>query len=185
MKRAILLLLAIVLIVVAPYFIKPTMTFGLITGISMNPVLKEGDIITYEEISPSAVKVGDIIVYRIPLLTRKLYNCPPIVAHRVVEIKDAAKGLHYRTKGDNSPASDPWSVRPCDLVGKVSRQISYLGFTLLFLQSRPGLIFIITTLFASALCLYADELSQGRQKLQVSLPLAIEENRHSKSKYIS
>lgn len=185
MKRAILFFLAIVLIVFAPYFVKPTMPFGLVTGISMNPVLKEGDIITYEEISPSEVKVGDIIVYSIPPLTQKHYNFPPIVAHRVVEIGDAATGLHYRTKGDNSPAPDPWSVRPCDLIGKVSRQISYLGFTLLFLQSRPGLISIIITLFASALCLYADELSQGRQKLQMRLSLAIEKNKHSKSKYIS
>lgn len=185
MKRAILLFLAIVLIVVAPYFIKPTMRFGLVTGISMNPVLKEGDIITYEEIPPSEVKVGDIIVYRIPTLTRKHYNCPPIIAHRVVEIRDAAIGLHYRTKGDNSLAPDPWSVRPCDLIGKVSRQISYLGFTLLFLQSRTGLTSIIITLFVSALCLYADEFSQVRQKLQMRLSLAIEKNKHSKSKYIS
>ena len=185
MKRAILFILAIVLIIAAPYFIKQPMPFTPITGVSMNPVLREGDLIAYEEVSPSEVEVGDIIVYSIPPLIQKHYNCPPVVAHRVVEIRDTAMGLYYRTKGDNNPAQDPWSVRPYDLIGKVSQRISYLGFLLLFLQSRPGLICIVITLFASALCLYADELSQGRQKLQMRLSLAIEKNKHSKSKYIS
>ena len=169
MRRAILFLLAIVLISAAPHFIKQPMPFAPVTGISMTPVFKEGDLIMYEKISPSEVEVGDIIVYNIPLLTQKLYNYPTVVAHRVVGITDTTMGLHYRTKGDNNPVKDPWSIYPRDIIGKVSQRISYLGFPLLFLQGRQGAIFIIITLFVSALCLYADELSQGRQKLQMRL----------------
>lgn len=163
MKRAILFFLAIVLIMAAPYFMKRPMPFTLIKGTSMNPVLKEGDLVTYEEISPSEVEVGDIIVYSVPPLIQKHYSCPPIVAHRVVAIRNIATGLYYRTKGDNNPAPDPWSVQHRDVMGKVSQRIPYLGFPLLFLQSRPGLILVIITLLVSALCFYGDELSQGRR----------------------
>lgn len=185
MRRAILFLLAIVLIIAAPRFIKQPMPFAPVTGISMTPVFKEGDLITYEKISPSEVEVGDIIVYSIPPLTQKHSNYPPVVAHRVVEIRDTTMGLHYRTKGDNNPAQDPWSVYPGDIIGKVSQQISYLGFPLLFLQGSPGPIFIIMMLFASALCLYADELNQGRRKLQIRLfsPM-IERNKRSNNRVV-
>ena len=133
----------------------------------------------YEEISPSEIEVGDIIVYSIPPLIQKHYNCPPVVAHRVVEIRDTTTGLYYRTQGDNNPAQDPWSVHHCDLMGKVSQQIPYLGFPLLFLQSRPGLILIIITLFVSALCLYATEFNQGMRKLQRRLAPVIGGNKRS------
>ncbi len=161
------MLLAVVLVIAAPHFIKQPIPFAPVTGISMAPVFKEGDLITYEKISPSEVEVGDIIVYSIPPLTQKHYDCPPVVAHRVIGIRDTAMGLHYRTKGDNNPAQDPWSVRHCDVMGKVSQRISYLGFPLLFLKSRPGLILIVVMFFASALCFYADELSQIRWKVPV------------------
>ena len=169
MKRAILFLLAIVFITVAPHFIKQPMLFAPVMGVSMAPVLKEGDLITYEKISPYDVEVGDIIVYNIPALTQRYYDCSPVVVHRVVEIRDTNRGLHYRTKGDNNPAQDPWSVRHCDIIGKVSQRISYLGFSILFLRSRPGLILIVIMFFASALCFYADELSQIRWKVPVRL----------------
>ena len=147
MRRATLFLLAIVLIIAAPRFIKQPMPFAPVTGISMTPVFKEGDLITYEKISPSEVEVGDIISYRIPPLTQKYYNSPPVIAHRVVEIKDTTTGLIYRTKGDNNPREDPWSVRDFDLIGKVDQQIPYLGFLILFLQSTPGRIFALIAMF--------------------------------------
>lgn len=167
MRRAILLSLAVMLVFVAPCFIKQPVPFAPVAGISMSPVLEEGDLILYEDVSPSGVEVGDIVVYSVPSLVQKYYNCPPVVAHRVVEIRDTADGLYYRTRGDSNPAQDPWNVRHCDVMGKVTQRISYLGFLPLFFQSRPGLVFILITFFASALCLYADELSRVRWKLRL------------------
>jgi hypothetical protein len=83
----------------------------------------------------------------------------------VVEIRGTTTGLYYRTKGDNNPAQDPWSVGYGDVIGKVSQRISYLGFPLLFLKSLPGLTLIVMMFFASILCFYADELSQIRWKV--------------------
>jgi len=138
MKRAILFPLTIALVIAVFYFTKQPMPFSAIVGTSMNPVLNMEDLITNEQISPSEVEVGDIIIYRIPPPTQTYYKCPPVVAHRVVEIKNITTGLIYRTKGDNNPSEDPWSVRDCDLMGKVDQQIPYLGFPILFLQSSSG-----------------------------------------------
>jgi signal peptidase len=167
MRRAILFLLAVVLIIAAPHFIKQLMPFASVTGTSMAPSVKEGDLIKYEKISPSEIEVGDIIVYRIPPLVQKYRDCPLVVTHRVVEIRGTTVGLYYRTKGDNNPAQDPWSVEYGDIIGKVSQQISYLGFPLLFLKSRSGLTLIVIMFFASALCFYAGELSQIRWKAPI------------------
>jgi len=62
----------------------------------------------------------------------------------------------------------------------VSKQISYIGFPLLFFQSQQGIIFIIVALSLLALYLYADEISRGRQVVHKGIfaPI-IEENRHT------
>ncbi len=157
-KQAILLFLAIALVITAFYFVKHSMPFSVIVGTSMNPVLNTGDLITNEEISPSEVAVGDIIAYRIPPMLQKYYKCLPVVAHRVIEIKDTTTGLIYRTKGDNNPREDPWSVRDCDLIGKVDQQIPYLGFPILFLQSSSGRLFALIAVFLFALNFYTGTL---------------------------
>ncbi len=157
-QQAILLLLTIVLVITVFYFVKHPISFLAVVGTSMNPVLNTGDLITNEEILPSEVAVGDIIVYRIPPLLQKYYKCLPVVAHRVIEIKDTTTGLIYRTRGDNNPSEDPWSVRDCDLIGRVGQQIPYLGFPILFLQSSSGRVFALITGFLFALNFYASTL---------------------------
>ena len=137
-------------------------------GTSMEPELEEGNLILIEEVSPSEVKVGDIIVFTIPAAVREHYNYPPVLAHRVIRV-DTRYGITFRTQGDNTAGEDPFTVRAEDLMGTVSQQIPYLGFPLLFMQSDLGLIFIIIGLFLLALYLYADELSRGRQTVQRGL----------------
>ncbi len=169
MKRALLFLLAIVIIIAAPHFIKQQFSFMSVTGISMTPALEEGDLVIYERISPHDVKVGDIIIYNIPSLNKRYFDSPPAVAHRVVEIRETATGLLYRTRGDNNPAQDPWSVRQCDIMGKVSQRISYLGFPLHFFKSRLGMVVIVLLFITSALCFYADVLNKIRRKVPMKL----------------
>ena len=165
MQRAILFFLAIALVITGFYFVKHPMPFSVIVGTSMNPVLKMGALITNEEIPPSEVKVGDIIVYRMPPLTQKYYKCLPVIAHRVVEVRDTTAGLIYRTKGDNNSIEDPWSVRDCDLIGKVDQQIPYLGFPILFMQNNSGLIFAPIAVFLLVFILCSSNLIRGRRKL--------------------
>ena len=135
-----------------------------VTGNSMMPALEEGDLVIFERISANDLEVGDIIIYNIPSMNKRYLDSPQVVAHRMVEIRETTVGLLYRTRGDNNPAQDPWSVRQSDIIGKVSQRISYLGFPLLFLKSPPGMVVIVLMLLASVISFYFDELGRIRLK---------------------
>jgi len=180
MKRALRLILIIVACVAGFLSIRGTMPFIPVFGTSMEPELKAGNLILIEEVSPSEVKVDDIIVFSIPAAVREYYNYPPVVAHRVIKVRTSETGLTFRTKGDNT-GEDPFTVRPQDLRGMVSQQIPYLGFPFLFFQSNQGLIFIIIALCLFALYLYAEELGRAKRKVHRGLfAPVIEESRRSR-----
>jgi len=165
MKRAVGLILIIAIVIVGFLSIRGIMPFMAIFGTSMQPEYEPGDLILIEEVSPSDIEVGDVIVYTVPPMVRSVYNYPLVVAHRVIRVDTTQGTISFRTKGDNT-GEDPFTVRPEDLRGQVSNGIPYLGFPLLFLQSDYGLIFVVIGLSLLALYLYADELSRGRQTVQ-------------------
>ena len=135
MKRALALIVIIAACVAGFLSIRGTMPFMPVFGISMEPELQAGDLILIEEIAPYDVEVGDIVVFTIPSAVREYYNYPAVIAHRVIDVRTSENRLTFRTKGDNS-GEDPFTVRPQDLRGQVSKQIPYLGLPLLFFQSR-------------------------------------------------
>lgn len=161
-QRAVILILIVAICVVGFLSIRGTMPFMAVFGTSMEPELQVGNLILIEEVSPSDIEEGDIIVYTIPAAVREHYNYPQIIAHRVIHVQTSEKGVTFRTKGDNT-GEDPFTVRPQDLRGVVSKQIPYLGFPLLFFQSQQGLIFVVVSLLLFALYLYANELGRGGQ----------------------
>ncbi|MFC1932541.1 signal peptidase I [Chloroflexota bacterium] len=168
MKRALMLTAIVAACVIGFLSVRGTMSFMAVFGISMEPELHAGNLILIEEISPYDVEVGDIVVFTIPSAVREYYNYPQVVAHRVIKINTSEDGVTFRTKGDNS-GEDPFTVRPQDLRGQVSKQIPYLGLPLLFFQSKQGLIFIVVALSLLVLYLYADELGKGRQMVHRGL----------------
>ena len=161
-KRTLVLIVVVAICIAGFLSIRGAMPFIAIFGISMEPELNAGDLILIEKLSPSDVEVGDIIVFTIPQAVREYYNYPQVVAHRVISVRQSESGVTFRTKGDNT-GEDPFSVRPQDIRGQVSTQISYLGFPLLFFQSQQGVMFIIVALSLLALYLYSNEIARGRQ----------------------
>ena len=182
MKRALALALIIATVIVGFLSIRGAMPFMAIFGTSMEPEYEPGDLILIEEVSPSDIKEGDVIVYTVPPMVREAYNYPLVVAHRVVRVATTERGVTFRTQGDNAGGEDPFMVRAEDLKGQVSQRIPYLGFPLLFMQSSYGLIFTIIGLSLLALYLYADELSRGRQTVQrgIFAPVIEESQRSSR-----
>jgi len=168
LKRALVLVVVVAVCVAGFLSVRGTMPFMAVYGISMEPELHAGNLILISEVMPDEIEVGDIIVFTVPEAVREYYNYPTIVAHRVIQVRPSERGVTFRTKGDNT-GEDPFTVRPEDLRGEVSRQIPYLGFPLLFFQSDQGLIFIITTLSLLALYLYTDEIGRARQTLHRGL----------------
>ena len=163
-KRAITLVTIVAICLTAFLAIRGTMPFMPVFGTSMEPELHAGNLILIEQMEPEEVEAGDIIVYNVPAAIQDFYNYPPIVAHRVIEVRDTQYGIAWRTKGDNA-GEDPFTVRAQDLRGTVSNQIPFLGFPFLYLQSRQGLMFVITALSLFALYLYASDISRGGQKI--------------------
>ncbi len=165
MKRA-LTLIAIIIACIAGFMaVRGTMPFMPVFGESMEPELHAGSLILINtQVSASEVRKGDVIVYSVPAAIQDYYNYPPIVAHRVIEVRETDYGTSFRTKGD-AGGEDPFTIRPQDLKGTVNRQIPYLGFPLLFLQSQQGLMFVIIALSLFAFYLYANDISRGGQKI--------------------
>ena len=181
-KRALTLIVIVAICLAGFMAIRGVMPFMPVFGTSMEPELHAGNLILIEEKAAADVKVGDIIVYNVPSAIRDYYNYPPVVAHRVIEVRDTEFGIAWRTKGDNA-GEDPFTVRANDLRGTVSQQIPYLGFPLLFLQSQQGLMFVIIALSLFALYLYANDLSRGGQKVHrgIFAPVIEESQRGSQT----
>jgi len=178
-KRALTLIFIVAVCLIGFMTVRGTMPFMPVFGTSMEPVLHAGNLIIIKEKTPADVQVGDIIVYNVPKAIQDYYNYPPVVAHRVIEVRDTEFGTAWRTKGDNG-GEDPFTVRANDLRGTVSNQLPFLGFPLLFLQSQQGSMFVIIALSLFALYLYANDLGRGGQKIHrgIFAPV-IEESQHS------
>ena len=100
MKRGVLFFLIIAAVVAVFYFMNQPLPYVPVVGTSMNPELKWGDLITYEEVSPSEVEVGDIVIYRSTPLNQEQYKCPPVITHRVVEVKETTpRGVSLSHQG--------------------------------------------------------------------------------------
>jgi signal peptidase len=181
MKRAIGLVFLTLVCIVGFLTIKGTLPFMPIFGNSMFPTLKSGSLLTIKSVNPNDVKVGDIIVYNVPAMVRDYYNYPPVVSHRVIEIK-TVPSLGFRTKGDNT-GEDPFTIRPMDIRGTVGKQIPYLGLPLLFFQSQQGLIFVIIALGLLTIFLYGGELLHGGAALHrgIFAPVINEEKRTNRA----
>jgi len=181
MKRALGLIFIIAVCTVGFLSIRGTMPFMPILGSSMEPALQSGGLLMIKPVDVEDVKVGDIVVYNVPCMIREHYNYPPVVAHRVKEIK-TVPGLGFRTAGDNT-GEDPFTVRPQDLRGTVGSQIPYLGLPMLFFQSQQGLIFVGIAIVLLAFFLYGGELSHGGRKLhrEIFAPVIDEEKRASRT----
>lgn len=180
MKRAILLTSIIAACIVAFLSVRGTLPFIPVLGNSMEPTFSAGSLILIDPIEDiDSIEVGDIIVYSVPAMTREIYNYPAIVVHRVVKVTETERGVFFRTKGDNT-GEDPFTIRPQDLKGTIGKEIPYLGFPLLFFQSKQGLIFLITGLSLLALYLYGGEITRGRQIVHGKLfAPVLEENRRN------
>jgi len=180
MKRALGLLILVAAVIAGLFSVRGAMPFVPVLGTSMEPEFNAGDLIMIEEVSPSEIEVGDVIIFTVPPVVREAYNYPQVVVHRVARAYTTDRDTTFRTRGDNVGGEDPFTVRSQDIKGKPGKRIPYLGFPLLYLQSQQGLIFVIVSLCLLTLYLYAEELSRGSGRVQKGLLApVIEANRSS------
>ena len=126
---------------------------------SMEPVIKDGDMIVCKTADPDDVKVGDVISFFDPEGTGT-----STVTHRVLEILvDPDTGAKsFRTQGDNNNIEDRLPVPAENLVGIwTGVRIPALGSVIMFMQSTLGLIVCI---FVPIAALIAYELIRRKRQ---------------------
>ncbi len=102
--------------------VRPT----LVSGGSMQPALRVGDVVITRDVSPDDVRVGDIIRYR---------NGDVYVLHRVVAIEENGAALIAR--GDANNVDDP-PVLPTQLEGKLVFVVPKIGWISIAIRALIG-----------------------------------------------
>jgi len=101
---------------------------ALISGISMEPTIKAGDIAITRPVSPDDVQVGDIVRFR---------QGKTAILHRVVAIQRESGQTIFITQGDNNNTTDePWEADR--LEGKLVLVIPKVGWVAIWLKQLIG-----------------------------------------------
>jgi signal peptidase I len=87
------------------------------TGLSMNPTLREPDLLQVEPYGNGPVRAGDVVCFKSP---EKDIN----IVHRVMSVGRRSPVAGHpidgiRTRGDNNPRPDPWVLGVGSLLGRV------------------------------------------------------------------
>jgi signal peptidase len=99
---------------------------------SMRPTLGVGSLAFVRPVDSSKVRVGDVITFRDPYVQSRL------VTHRVRQILRTRQGQVFRTKGDANPTRDPWTIRLNGKVGRLSFQVPFAGYALVYAHTREA-----------------------------------------------
>ena len=105
---------------------------------SMSPAIPTGAVVLAATVSPTTLKVGDVIVYNRSDVQER-------VTHRIYNIKEGGAHPTFTTKGDANGAPDTWTVQyPNDTAGKVVMSVPYVGYVYTILGSPQGrLVFLV------------------------------------------
>lgn len=113
-------------------------------GQSMQPNVKEGDILVFQGVPPEELRVGDIIFFTVPPEMSDIL--PERITHRIIEVNQDSNGIFFRTKGDNAPP-DTYEVRSESVIGKNIAIIPYVGIIFIILQTPLGFLVVTFLLF--------------------------------------
>jgi len=122
-------------------------TMTMLTG-SMAPGINPGDVTVAVQESTSALAVGQIISYQIPVDDHR------VVSHRVVKVTRTAGGAVVQTKGDHNASADPWTAVITESqvwtvravvphLGTVIRTLRGPGLHIAFLYVGPALLSVL------------------------------------------
>ena len=112
---------------------------------SMDPAIKEGDVILCKNVSPDDVAIRDIITYRndgrMTLLPEGETVC-----HRVVEEPRTENGVvHLVTQGDANDAPDP-EITGDQVIGRYVRTLTVMTLFYKVFLTKWGLLIVILPL---------------------------------------
>ena len=97
---------------------------------SMEPALGVGSLVVTKPVPSKTVRVGDVITFSDPYVKTRL------VTHRIVRVLHTRQGIAYWTKGDANATRDPWTIKLSDQVGRLSFDIPFAGYALVYIHTR-------------------------------------------------
>ena len=122
----------------ATTIIKNDTPFFVVSSGSMKPILEVRDIIVVSGINQyEELKVDDIIVFTLPTDSKR------VIVHRINSVdKEGERGIEIKTKGDNNPNVDGWTVLEKNYIGTVVTSVPSVGKITIWL-SPPVNYYII------------------------------------------
>ncbi|HET7700294.1 MAG TPA: signal peptidase I [Candidatus Limnocylindria bacterium] len=111
-----------------------------VTGGSMEPSIQKGSLVLVQPVSPSAVKLGDVITFQ---------QFDQTTTHRVIEVGRNAQGPTFVTKGDANTVADPGAKAFPGQVGVVRASLPTAGYLIASVQAywRLALTLIAALVF--------------------------------------
>lgn len=104
---------------------------------SMAPAIDSGDVVVTEPIAPAEARVGDIVTFRDPEGSGKLFS------HRVQSVRPAGATVAFVTRGDANSSTERWNVAADGSVGKVVYIVPKIGYALVWTGTTPARIALI------------------------------------------
>ena len=103
----------------------------IVTGGSMEPSIQQGSLVLVQPVSPSEVKVGDVITFQ---------HYEQTTTHRVTGISSTSLGPVFKTKGDANVVADPEDKTFAGQVGIVRAALPIAGYLSALVQAYWRLI---------------------------------------------
>jgi signal peptidase I len=124
---------------------------------SMHPFIKSGDLVIIKKVTPSEVKINDVITFK--------ETETKIITHRVIDIKQDQGTVGFVTKGDNNNVKDANIVHSNHLIGSLAFKIPKAGYIAKFVSGPIGFILLILIPATGYICLEVYErLSKPKKK---------------------
>lgn len=98
----------------------------IVTGGSMEPNIHKGSLVLVQPVSPSQVKVGDVITFQ---------QYGQTTTHRVIAIGQNSAGLTFKTKGDANMVADPEDKYFPGQVGVAMTSVPVAGYVAFGVQA--------------------------------------------------
>ncbi|HXJ66332.1 MAG TPA: signal peptidase I [Actinomycetota bacterium] len=132
-------LLGVIVAVVAMFLLSIPFGFRSLTVMSgsMVPTLGVGDVVVERQISPTDLRVGDIVTFRDPT------DQATLITHRVRSFKVHDGMVDVVTKGDANNTVEKWSIPVNGRLGVVVVHVPKIGYALVWASGRTGRIALI------------------------------------------
>lgn len=128
---------------------------------SMGTAAPVGTLVLTDKADAASLRVGQTITFHPPTSPAEVYT------HRIVAIS-ATRGIS--TRGDINGATDPWSLRPSDVIGRTVAMVHGVGW---LVRAIPILIAGFLVVFALSLTIRSASVRAASRVLGVTLVFSL------------